>query len=51
MVFTFESDKQWDGLDLYQSGNLILFLKDYRQYLQSEQQGSQSETHQKMTAH
>ena len=27
MVFTFESDRQWDGLDLYQSGNLILFFK------------------------
>ena len=27
MVFTFESDRQWDGLDLYQSGNLLLFFK------------------------
>ena len=27
MVFTFESDRLWDGLDLYQSGNLLLFFK------------------------
>ena len=27
MVFTFVSDRQGDGLDLYQSGNLLLFFK------------------------